>query len=107
MGQAFTARTVAAAIGSRRVVRTQAAASLGNYFPHKIVLQREPDQREDPNRMGEFAPQPMFKKLPSNAALDETVEQFHILVDSVEEYAIYLLDAHGNIITWMIGRAHV
>ena len=107
MGQAFTARTVAAAIGSRRVVRMQAAASLGNHFPHKIVLQREPDQREDPNRMGEFAPQPMFKKLPSNAALDETVEQFHILVDSVEEYAIYLLDPNGNIITWNTGAEKI
>ena len=57
--------------------------------------------------MGEFASQPMFKKLPSSAALHETVEQFHILVDSVEEYAIYLLDPNGNIITWNTGAEKI
>jgi PAS domain S-box-containing protein len=49
----------------------------------------------------------MSKKLPSNTALHETVEQFHILVDSVEEYAIYLLDANGNIITWNTGAEKI
>jgi PAS domain S-box-containing protein len=49
----------------------------------------------------------MSKKLPSNTALDETVEQFHILVDSVEEYAIYLLDPNGNIITWNTGAEKI
>ncbi len=49
----------------------------------------------------------MSKKLPSSAALHETVEQFHILVDSVEEYAIYLLDASGNVITWNTGAEKI
>jgi PAS domain S-box-containing protein len=49
----------------------------------------------------------MFKKLPSSTVLHETAEQFHILVDSVEEYAIYLLDANGNIITWNTGAAKI
>jgi len=49
----------------------------------------------------------MFKKLPSNTALCDTVEQFHILVDSVEEYAIYLLDPNGNIITWNTGAEKI
>lgn len=49
----------------------------------------------------------MSKKLPSSTALHETVEQFHILVDSVEEYAIYLLDADGNIITWNTGAEKI
>jgi PAS domain S-box-containing protein len=49
----------------------------------------------------------MFKKLPSSTALHETAEQFHILVDSVEEYAIYLLDANGNVITWNTGAAKI
>src|SRR6516164_6502913 len=57
--------------------------------------------------MREFASQPMFKKLPSNTVLHETVEQFHILVDSVEEYAIYLLDPNGNIITWNTGAQRI
>src|SRR5215470_6587494 len=49
----------------------------------------------------------MFKKLPSNTVLHDTVEQFHILVDSVEEYAIYLLDPNGNIITWNTGAEKI
>ena len=49
----------------------------------------------------------MSKKLPSSTALHETVEQFHILVDSVEEYAIYLLDSNGNVITWNTGAEKI
>jgi PAS domain S-box-containing protein len=49
----------------------------------------------------------MFKKLPSSTVLHETAEQFHILVDSVEEYAIYLLDANGNVITWNTGAEKI
>src|SRR5215470_12516308 len=49
----------------------------------------------------------MFKKLPSNTVLHDTVEQFHILVDSVEVYAIYLLDPDGNIITWNTGAEKI
>jgi len=57
--------------------------------------------------MREFASEPMFKKLPSSTVLHETAEQFHILVDSVEEYAIYLLDPNGNIITWNTGAEKI
>ena len=49
----------------------------------------------------------MSKKLPSSTALHETVEQFHILVDSLEEYAIYLLDPTGNVITWNTGAEKI
>ena len=49
----------------------------------------------------------MFKKLPRNTVLHDTVEQFHILVDSVEEYAIYLLDPNGNVITWNTGAEKI
>lgn len=43
----------------------------------------------------------------SNSALHQTAEQFHILVDSVEEYAIYLLDANGNVVTWNTGAEKI
>lgn len=43
----------------------------------------------------------------NKAALLDTAEQFHILVDSVEEYAIYMLDANGNIITWNTGAEKI
>src|ERR1700751_6143194 len=39
--------------------------------------------------------------------LSQTAEQFHILVDSVEEYAIYLLDTNGNVVTWNTGAAKI
>src|SRR6266436_2234255 len=43
----------------------------------------------------------------SNLALHQTAEQFHILVDSVEEYAIYLLDPNGNVVTWNSGAEKI
>lgn len=49
----------------------------------------------------------MSKTLSSNTELNETAEQFHILVDSVEEYAIYLLDPNGNVITWNTGAEKI
>jgi PAS domain S-box-containing protein len=57
--------------------------------------------------MRELLSQPMVKKLPSSTELHETAEQFHILVDSVEEYAIYLLDPNGNVITWNTGAEKI
>jgi PAS domain S-box-containing protein len=41
------------------------------------------------------------------SALRDTAEQFHILVDSVEEYAIYMLDPAGNIVTWNRGAQKI
>ncbi len=49
----------------------------------------------------------MPKNCSSSTALQETAEQFHILVDSVEEYAIYLLDPDGNVITWNTGAQKI
>ena len=49
----------------------------------------------------------MSKTLPSNTELHATAEQFHILVDSVEEYAIYLLDANGTVISWNTGAEKI
>ncbi|HEU0276047.1 MAG TPA: ATP-binding protein [Candidatus Udaeobacter sp.] len=44
---------------------------------------------------------------PGKSALQQTEEQFHILVDSVEEYAIYLLDSTGHIVTWNTGAEKI
>jgi hypothetical protein len=43
----------------------------------------------------------------TESALRDTAEQFHILVDSVEEYAIYLLDPSGNVVTWNKGAQKI
>ena len=49
----------------------------------------------------------MPKSWSTNTVLQDTAEQFHILVDSVEEYAIYLLDPNGNVITWNTGAEKI
>ena len=41
------------------------------------------------------------------STLPDAAEQFHILVDSVEEYAIYMLDASGNVVTWNKGAQKI
>jgi PAS domain S-box-containing protein len=43
----------------------------------------------------------------SKSTLSQTAEQFRILVDSVEEYAIYMLDSTGNIVTWNTGAEKI
>src|SRR5437868_5639957 len=43
----------------------------------------------------------------SKSVLVDTAEQFHILVDSVEEYAIYMLDPTGNVMTWNTGAQKI
>jgi PAS domain S-box-containing protein len=49
----------------------------------------------------------MPKNWSSSTELHDTAEQFHILVDSVEEYAIYLLDPNGNVISWNTGAEKI
>src|SRR5438876_10496073 len=41
------------------------------------------------------------------SVLHHTAEQFHILVDSVEEYAIYMLDPNGTVVTWNKGAQKI
>jgi hypothetical protein len=50
---------------------------------------------------------PMGEDRSIKSALRQTAEQFHILVDSVEEYAIYMLDPTGNIATWNTGAEKI
>jgi PAS domain S-box-containing protein len=49
----------------------------------------------------------MPKNWSSTTELYDTAEQFHILVDSIEEYAIYMLDPNGNVITWNTGAEKI
>ena len=35
----------------------------------------------------------------TDSALNQTEEQFHMLVESVEDYAIYMLDPTGKVMT--------
>src|SRR5512132_4433915 len=49
----------------------------------------------------------MPKNWSTSTVLHDPAEQFHILVDSVEEYAIYMLDPDGNVITWNTGAEKI
>src|SRR6266403_258136 len=51
--------------------------------------------------------QPMGANGSASSAMYRTAEQFHILVDSVEEYAIYMLDPNGNVVTWNTGAQKI
>src|SRR5262249_19184577 len=41
------------------------------------------------------------------AALRQDRERFHIFVDAVKDYAIYVLDPAGNIVTWNQGAERI
>src|ERR1700756_3080503 len=43
--------------------------------------------------------------VPTELGMNE--QQFRLLVDSVEEYAIYMLDPIGNVITWNSGAERI
>ena len=43
----------------------------------------------------------------AHSVSQQTEEQFHVLVDSVEEYAIYMLDPTGNVVTWNPGAQKI
>jgi len=70
-------------------------------------MAREPDRRGASKCMERLPSQPMSKDWSSSFAIQDTAEQFHILVDSVEEYAIYMLDPNGNVITWNTGAEKI
>src|SRR6202047_5402940 len=43
----------------------------------------------------------------AEAKLRAAEQQFRLLVESVEEYAIYMLDSAGNVVTWNSGAERI
>jgi PAS domain S-box-containing protein len=39
--------------------------------------------------------------------MNETIDHFHLLVDSVRDYAIFLLDASGHVVSWNAGAERI
>jgi PAS domain S-box-containing protein len=70
-------------------------------FPAVQGTKQEPPSESD----SQSRSQPMGDN--GSTVLSQTAEQFHILVDSVEEYAIYMLDRDGNVATWNTGAAKI
>ncbi len=64
-------------------------------------------QKERSDLDAELPFQPMSNDRSTKSALHQTAEQFHILVDSVEEYAIYMLDPTGSVVTWNAGAQKI
>ena len=64
----------------------------------------ESERRSDSDSNSNYAgPFEMSDDQSTDSALNKTEEQFHMLVDSVDEYAIYMLDPTGNVMTWNSG----
>jgi PAS domain-containing protein len=39
--------------------------------------------------------------------LEETEHRFHLLIDAVTDYAIFMLDTAGNVVTWHPGAERI
>jgi hypothetical protein len=77
--------------------RIAAPGSVAELRSHASSLQREIDRRVALE--GELPP-----RLDSrNGEADESDELFRILVDSVQDYAIFMLDPKGRVVTWNAG----
>lgn len=53
------------------------------------------------------APESTAELLEAQTTLRATEEHFRLLVESVRDYAIFILDAHGRVATWNIGAQRI
>ncbi len=72
------------------------------YFGQKLFAQSALKKSTQKRRRNVPKKRPVRPKA-RKATLETSEEQFRRLVESVEEYAIYMLDSHGNIRTWNPG----
>ena len=89
------------------LTRLRNDSSSGSEDFAKELCSRGTNQAGCSDSHGELPSSPMGDNRSSSSALDQTAEQFHILVDSVEEYAIYMLDPNGNVVTWNTGAQKI
>jgi PAS domain S-box-containing protein len=47
------------------------------------------------------------ERLQAEASLRASEDTFRLLVDSVQDYAIFMLDAHGHVATWNVGAQRI
>jgi len=47
--------------------------------------------------------EPQHTKQPDRAVLREGDDRFRLLVESVKDYAIFMLDPDGHVVTWNAG----
>ncbi|MDE3084219.1 MAG: PAS domain S-box protein, partial [Verrucomicrobiota bacterium] len=85
-------------IGQRH--ETTAKRANGAEFPVEIAITQVPG--EDPPMYLGFI-RDITERLQTEEALRKGEERFRLLVDGVKDYAIYMLDVHGRIVTWNSG----
>jgi PAS domain S-box-containing protein len=86
---------------------------------HAALLQRELDLRDGVEDKLRDQLQAQRRDASESAALDSTElnnaaehrraaeERFSLLIDSVRDYAIFILDPDGNVTTWNVGAARI
>src|SRR5690606_18555185 len=86
------------AAGSR--TELMALHANGAEFPIELTLIRIPG--EGPLVFTTFI-RDITERRRTEEALRRSEERFRLLVEGVEDYAIYLLDSHGRVTTWNAG----
>jgi PAS domain S-box-containing protein len=56
---------------------------------------------------GKETPSPVSPEASVDTALEESEERFRLLVDSVKDYAIFLLDPDGRVMSWNAGAERI
>jgi PAS domain S-box-containing protein len=76
----------------------------GAEFPVELTITRIPG--DEPLIFTMFI-RDIAERKRTEEALRKSEERFRLLVESIEDYAIYMLDTHGRITTWNVGAERI
>jgi len=102
----FIAHELARAHGGS--LEAQSSPETGTTFT--LTLPRRAALRAPPSRPGALSAAPDdddFDAWQRSMTLGETGEKFRLLVESVKDYAIFMLDTHGRVATWNAGAERI